>query len=317
MADEKSPDGWKVPPRKKDNLTDTGTWNPPPIELSPIGAPERRHVKASLVGPGILIAGLSIYLVILFVRNQASAPQSVGPVAATPEPTSSTPSSGRIIVNTIPAGASVYLDGASRGRTPMVLQNISEGVHQIRLEAVGYEDTALVVEVKPGAATDIGTVHLPAKPQPSVVPEATASYQSTPLAPVSASAIQPVYDYRGFVLQHLQKCINRDIAGIVSDYTDDVDYYENGFVGRSFIAQDRQKYAASWPTLSIQLTSEITFDASNAPRVIVTFNYNFEARNGRKASRGGAQNVWTLLQTADGLKINAEKQYVTARSRSR
>jgi hypothetical protein len=317
MADERSPDAWKIPPRKKENVTQTSAWSPPPLDAGPANAPERRRWKASIIGPITLTAVVTVYVVILFVRHQTSPPHSIVSVAATPEPTASTPSAGRIIVNTIPAGASVYIDGANEGRTPIVLRNVSEGVHQIRLEALGYEDTPLVAEVKPGAATDLGTVHLPAKPQSSVIAEPTTSYQTPPSPPVSVPPMQPVYDYRGFVLQHLQKCSNRDIAGVVADYTDVVDYYENGFVGRSFIAQDREKYAASWPALSIQLTSEIAFDASNAPRVIVTFNYTFEARNGRKASRGSAQNTWTLLQTADGLKINAEKQSVTARSRSR
>ena len=133
--------------------------------------------------------------------------------------------------------------------------------------------------------------------------------------PTSTPTPEPGYDYRDFVLRHIQKCINRDILGIVSDYTDTVDYYDNGIVGRSFIAQDRQKFAASWPTLSIQLTSPINYDASNAPRVTVSFSYNFEARKGNKISRGNAENVWTVLQTPNGLKIMTERQNVTNRSR--
>lgn len=138
--------------------------------------------------------------------------------------------------------------------------------------------------------------------------EATPTPTPTPIP-------EPAYDYRNFVLQHLQKCTNRDILGIVTDYAETVDYYENGIVGHSFITQDRQKFATSWPTLSIKVTSPINYDESNLPRVTITFSYNFEARNGRLVSRGSAENVWTLLQTSNGLKITAEKQNVSNRSR--
>lgn len=134
-------------------------------------------------------------------------------------------------------------------------------------------------------------------------------------SPTPTTTPEPTYDYRAFVLQHLQKCINRDNPGIVADYANTVDYYENGMVGLSFIAKDRQKFSTSWPTFSIQLTSAINYDASNAPRVTITFNYDFEAHNGEKISRGSTENIWTLLQTPSGLKITAEKQKVTNRSR--
>ena len=162
----------------------------------------------------------------------------------------------------------------------------------------------------------LGSQRLPAPIQevpesPTPTPTATYSPSSLP----ETTTTQAAYDYRRFVLQHLQKCSNGDVSGIVADYADSVDYYENGRVTPSFIAQDRRKYVSSWPMVSIQLTSPINYDASTAPSVRVSFSYTFEARNGRKVSRGTADNVWFVLQTPTGLKITSEKQTVTNRSR--
>ena len=88
---------------------------------------------------------------------------------------------------------------------------------------------------------------------PAPIQEVPESPTPTPTATYSPSSLpettttQAAYDYRRFVLQHLQKCSNGDVSGIVADYADSVDYYENGRVTPSFIAQDRRKYVSSWP----------------------------------------------------------------------
>jgi len=47
---------------------------------------------------------------------------------------------GSIDINSSPAGATVYLDGIDTGQiTPIVLTNVSEGVHMVKLELYMYE----------------------------------------------------------------------------------------------------------------------------------------------------------------------------------
>ena len=276
----------------------------------------RRAVIMSMAGMAILVAAIGITMSIVrrptsVPANESSKPSFTATVAPTPAPV---PVTGRIIVNTIPAGASVYVDGADQGRSPLVIENVAEGIHRLRVEADGWEDASLIAEVKPGATVDMGTLHLTAKPTPAPT-QAAATYSPPPPLPETTSPPQPEYDYRGFVLQHLQKCTNGDVSGIVADYADSVDYYENGMVTPSFIAKDRRKYMSSWPTLSIQMTSPVSYDTSNAPHIRVNFSYTFEARNGRKVSRGQTDNTWFLLQTPTGLKIASEKQTITNRSR--
>ena len=63
--------------------------------------------------------------------------------------TSITPTTGIIDVKSTPAGAKVYLDGVDTGQaTPIILTNIDEGSHTIKLDLFHYkiwEDTAVAV----------------------------------------------------------------------------------------------------------------------------------------------------------------------------
>jgi len=264
----------------------------------------------------VIVAGVAALVLNLRSRPPESTPApTIAPrieTQSTP-PRAETPKDGRIVVNTIPAGASIFLDGADQGKSPLIVDNVSPGVHRMTIDAQGYETASFVADVKAGGTVDQGTLHL--------VPLATQAVASaTPYAaPVATPAsLKDRYDYRAFVTSHLQKCINADIPAIVADYADSVDYYDNGTVGHAFILKDRQKFSASWPFLSIRLTSEIQADDSDGFGITVTFNYSFEARsNRRKISRGQTTNRWVLVETPNGLRIGTEKQEITGRSGTR
>ncbi len=57
---------------------------------------------------------------------------------------------GRLSVRSEPPGASVYLNGTYRGRTPITLE-VAPGAHDLRLALPGYRDYRTRVEVRPGA----------------------------------------------------------------------------------------------------------------------------------------------------------------------
>jgi hypothetical protein len=65
----------------------------------------------------------------------------------TPTPT---PAFGSIAVTSDPAGASVYLDNAIRGITPVTLDGIPNGAHSILLRLDGYQDFTSPVPVMAG-----------------------------------------------------------------------------------------------------------------------------------------------------------------------
>jgi hypothetical protein len=58
---------------------------------------------------------------------------------------------GSLVVESDPAGASVYLDGHLAGETPLTLPAIAAGVHRVRVVRLGYLENSRVVTVKPGA----------------------------------------------------------------------------------------------------------------------------------------------------------------------
>jgi hypothetical protein len=242
-----------------------------------------------------------------------------------PSPSPAKVEMGRLVVNTVPANASVYLDGSDRGRTPLVIEGVTPGIHHVSIEATSYTTSSLIADVKSGGTFDFGSIHLLALPPPPASPSSTAageakSYPSPSLAP---SPTVPTRDVRReiekFAYEHLRKSVNAEISGMLADYADRVDYYDNGYVDHTFIAKDRQTFAAGWPTLRI---SEFTIlqisDTANSSRVTVWFNYHFDARNSKGIhSLGDAANTWVLDTSYGGLKIVSEKQNVTNRKRTR
>jgi serine/threonine protein kinase len=229
---------------------------------------------------------------------------------------------GRVVVNTVPADASVYLDGSDRGKTPLVIDGVTPGIHHVSIEASGYIASSLIADVKGGGSFDFGTIHLVAMAAPSPSPTSTAAVSYFTPQPLSSPSA-PTRDLRAeiekFVYEHLRKSVNADISGMLADYADHVDYFENGYVDHSFIAKDRQTYSAGWPMVKIVPIGGILInDSGNSSRVTISFNYRFDARNNKGIhSLGEAANTWVLDTSSGGLKIVSEKQNVTNRKRTR
>lgn len=57
---------------------------------------------------------------------------------------------GKLVVNTVPDSADVWLDGAPRGKTPLILENVTPGDRQLTIKLPGYIAEELVVPVRPG-----------------------------------------------------------------------------------------------------------------------------------------------------------------------
>jgi len=62
---------------------------------------------------------------------------------------------GRIIVTSQPQGAKVYLDNVQRGMTPLNLDRVATGQHQIKLVKTGYQDWSNYVSVSPSRTTTV------------------------------------------------------------------------------------------------------------------------------------------------------------------
>jgi serine/threonine protein kinase len=104
------------------------------------------------------------------------------------------PKLGRIVLKTIPAGADAYLDGASRGATPLVIENVAPGDHQLRIELGGYRPQMLVVTVKRGDQESLHLIHLVREGEFSPTPIVSPSVSPTPspeVNPTSSPKVSP------------------------------------------------------------------------------------------------------------------------------
>jgi len=79
----------------------------------------------------------------------------------TPPPPPPPANYGRIIVTSRPQGAKVYLDNVQRGTTPLNLDRVTTGQHQIKLVMAGYQDWSSYVSVSPSRTTTVSADLIP------------------------------------------------------------------------------------------------------------------------------------------------------------
>jgi hypothetical protein len=73
-------------------------------------------------------------------------------IAPTPTPIP-TQSIGSIVVQSSPTGASIFLDNAIKGITPLTIQSIPNGAHVVLLRLNGYQDSSNSINVQGGTQT--------------------------------------------------------------------------------------------------------------------------------------------------------------------
>ena len=124
--------------------------------------------------------------------NIGSGSQSVVSVTMTPV---YQPTTGDILVSSIPDGAAIYLDGNYRGRTseknPFDITGVAPGTHTVALLKSGYRDYSADVTVSAGRTTTVSAVLTPGSVPPSV---GQVSVESTP----SGADVYLDNTYRGF-----------------------------------------------------------------------------------------------------------------------
>src|SRR6056297_1556992 len=60
------------------------------------------------------------------------------------------PQYGKLTVNSQPPNSTVYYDGQIKGNTPITLNNLSAGMHQIQIKQTGYETFNQQIQINPG-----------------------------------------------------------------------------------------------------------------------------------------------------------------------
>ena len=89
----------------------------------------------------------------------ASAAPSIASVAP-PVRTNIAPPVGGFSVHTIPAGATITLNGGERRLSPSTWDGLSPGRYPIRIELSGYEAIEQYVDIREDKSTDLGTIVL-------------------------------------------------------------------------------------------------------------------------------------------------------------
>ncbi|HTY16081.1 MAG TPA: PEGA domain-containing protein [Methanoregulaceae archaeon] len=74
---------------------------------------------------------------------------------------------GTLFIDSTPQGANVYVDGNSQGVSPVTVNGLSVGPHQIELHLAGYEVLATTENVIEGQETDINLILTPYSPSSS------------------------------------------------------------------------------------------------------------------------------------------------------
>ena len=99
-----------------------------------------------------VMAGLHAYVLKLSGYNDAAGTVMVeaGRTAQVSANLVAVLTTGSVNVSSSPSGAEVYIDGVSRGVTPVILRDIAAGTHTFRLKLSGYQDSEGSVIVEAG-----------------------------------------------------------------------------------------------------------------------------------------------------------------------
>lgn len=94
------------------------------------------------------------------IERPASPPPAAAPVAANPEPKAAAAPSkiGRLLVRSSPPGATVEVDGVSRGVTPLALRDLDLGARQITVSRRGYGSEArriVLTKARPSRSVEV------------------------------------------------------------------------------------------------------------------------------------------------------------------
>jgi len=110
------------------------------------------------------------------------------PTVAKPEPperADTTPTAGSLSVKSNPSGAVVLIDGKERGTTPLEVDNLPLGRHQLKVQKTGYDDLMQTVTVKEGQTSEL-ILALSAKPEEQAPPKVTQT--PAPASPVAGGS---------------------------------------------------------------------------------------------------------------------------------
>jgi serine/threonine protein kinase len=172
-----------------------------------------------------------------------------------------------------------------------------------------------VPHVQPPASSPVASAE-PSIPTPTPPPSSPPPVYVPLPPPTTSTGTTATEQIQQFVAEHFRKTERLDCDGVLADYASRVDYFDNGVVGKDFIARDCSGYIKSWPEIMWQITGPIEVRESGAGDYTVSFGYDFEARNKAKAkiSRGHAAYTWRVENRLGRFQITYHRETITRRT---
>lgn len=103
---------------------------------------------------------------------------------------------GVVEISSVPSGASVFLDDAVQGITPLTLSSVPAGKHSIIIRITGYSDYSTVIQLSPGQSALISAALAPVPTPPSPTATTPSGLLPATAAPVIAAALVMMNRYR-------------------------------------------------------------------------------------------------------------------------
>jgi hypothetical protein len=141
-------------------------------------------------------------------------------------------------------------------------------------------------------------------------PEPVKSFDSAggPITPITKAELT------AFIERCMDAARNKDLAGSLRCYADQVDYYSKGLVNKDFIRKDKGYYFRNWDRVDSWLEGDVVVIIIDQPDLrIAKFVTGFEVENSKTSVRGRAENLWKVQKIGNELKIVDEKQKIIRR----
>ena len=122
-------------------------------------------------------------------------------------------------------------------------------------------------------------------------------------APGQAPSAAEVKD---FIARYLQAGQTNDPTAELAFYGEQVNYFNQGTVGRPFIEGDIRRYDKRWPRRNFTLVGPVNVvaDANNLDHTVVRFRYRFVNRSQKATASGQMESIYKLSgRTAGDLRI--------------
>ncbi|MEI9895446.1 MAG: PEGA domain-containing protein [Chthoniobacter sp.] len=210
-----------------------------------------------------------------------------------PKPPKTTP----IIVNTMPSGANVFLNGEDKGKSPLQLENVGVGSWRLKVEREGYESAEFIVEVREDGTTQPPLVELVRKPaasSPAPAPKLAAAATPTPppvSSPPPVASSSAAAPNAGAIMSVVSGYTHALETGNANDYialcAPRVGYFDEGQKTRDYIRRSRDMFMTHWSNYEVRNIRGVDIrEAPDGASAHVSFAYDWSANSlGSHASK--------------------------------